>query len=213
MVRHLWRRTHVQKNIHQQTLLSLSLTMLNFNNIDKSWTLFLDRDGVINHEKKADYILNWKEFKFYDGVTEALQILNNVFGTIVMVTNQKGVGKQLMTVDDLNDIHNNMLATIVAANGRVDKIYYCSDLEDSSPNRKPNHGMALQAKADFNHIDFSKSIMVGNKLSDMNFGRNAGMPTVFLATTNPETPFPHPSIDARFDNLLLFAEQFSCINS
>ena len=74
--------------------------------------LFLDRDGVINHEKKADYILNWNEFKFYDGVLEALSILNNQFKTIVMVTNQKGVGKKLMSLNDLNFIHQNMMKEI-----------------------------------------------------------------------------------------------------
>jgi histidinol-phosphate phosphatase family protein len=180
--------------------------MLHLHQIDKSWTLFLDRDGVINHEKKESYILNWAEFKFYDGVKEAMEILNKKFGTIVMVTNQKGVGRQLMSLDDLQQIHYNMIAEIESSNGRIDKVYFCSDLENDSPNRKPNYGMALQAKTDFDHIDFSKSIMVGNKLSDMNFGRNAGIPTVFLATTNPETEFPHPSIDARFNNLLEFAQ-------
>ncbi len=174
--------------------------------IDKSWTLFIDRDGVINHEKKADYIRNWEEFNFYDGVLEAMEILNEKFGVIVMVTNQKGVGKGLMTKDDLDTIHNNMLDNIVANQGRVDKIYYCSDLEDNSPNRKPNPGMAFQANKDFPTIDFSKSIMVGNKLSDMNFGRNAGINTVFVATTNPETHFPHTSIDFRFTDLLAFAK-------
>jgi histidinol-phosphate phosphatase family protein len=175
-------------------------------NIDKSWTLFIDRDGVINHEKKADYIRNWEEFNFYDGVLEAMEILNEKFGVIVMVTNQKGVGKGLMTKDDLDNIHSNMLENIVANQGRVDKIYYCSDLEDNSPNRKPNPGMAFQANKDFSTIDFNKSIMVGNKLSDMNFGRNAGINTVFVATTNPEIPFPHTSIDFRFTDLLAFAK-------
>jgi len=179
--------------------------MIDLKQIDKSWTLFLDRDGVINHEKKEDYIKNWEEFTFYDGVLEALEILNEKFGIIVMVTNQKGVGKGLMTVDDLNSIHQNMLSTIETNKGRVDNIYYCSDLADDSPNRKPNPGMAFQAKNDFHFIDFSKSLMVGNKLSDMNFGRNAGINTVFVATTNPDTPFPHPSIDLRFDDLIAFA--------
>jgi len=180
--------------------------MIDLNLIDKSWTLFLDRDGVINHEKKADYIRNWEEFAFYDGVLEALELLNDKFGVIVMVTNQKGVGKGLMTVDDLNRIHTNMLSTINGKNGRVDKIYYCADLEDDSPNRKPNAGMAFQAKHDFPSIDFSKSIMVGNKISDMKFGRNAGINTVFVATTNPDTEHPHPTVDLRFDNLLAFAK-------
>ena len=179
--------------------------MFELKNIDTSWTLFLDRDGVINHEKKMDYILNWNEFKFYDGITTALSILNKKFNTIVMVTNQKGVGKKLMSIDDLTTIHNNMLKEIENNGGRIDKIYFCSDLEDNSPNRKPNAGMAFKAKADFANIDFTKSIIVGNKLSDMQFGRNAGMYTIFVATTNPEIPTPHPLIDLRFNNLAEFA--------
>jgi len=123
-----------------------------------------------------------------------------------MVTNQKGVGKKLMTLDDLYNIHTNMLNEIMQEGGTINNIYFCTDLENDSPNRKPNPGMAFQAKKDFPEIDFSKSIMVGNKLSDMNFGRNAGIATVFVATTDPETPFPHPSIDFRFSNLLSFAK-------
>jgi len=183
--------------------------MLNLKEVTKDWTLFIDRDGVINHEKKAHYILNWEEFKFYDGVLEAMAILNKHFKTIVMVTNQKGVGKQLMTLQDLQHIHKSMSELINKNGGRIDKIYFCSDLEDDSPNRKPNPGMAFQAKKDFPEIDFSKSIMVGNKISDMNFGRNAGIKTVFVATTNPETDFPHNAIDLRFEDLLAFAKSLT----
>lgn len=179
---------------------------MDFTSIGKSWTLFLDRDGVINHEKKNDYVLNKEEFIFYDGVLKALAAFNKILGTIVIVTNQKGVGKNVMSLQDLEDIHTYMLHEIENAGGRIDKIYFCTDLDSDSPNRKPNAGMALQAKADFSDIDFSKSIIAGNKLSDMGFGRNAGMHTVFIASTNPETPYPHEMIDARFDSLLSFAE-------
>lgn len=182
---------------------------MDFTNIDKSWTLFLDRDGVINHEKKNDYVQNRKEFIFYDGVLKALDVLNKIFGIIVIVTNQKGVGKKLMTLQDLEDIHAYMLHEIEHAGGRIDKIYFCADLDSDSPNRKPNAGMALQAKADFDDIDFSKSMIAGNKLSDMGFGRNAGMHTVFIASTNPETAFPDEMIDARFDSLLSFAQSLA----
>jgi len=182
--------------------------MIDLKDIDKSWTLFIDRDGVINHEKKDDYIRKWDEFKFYDGVLEALKILNDKFGTIVMVTNQKGVGKGVMSLVDLTEIHENMLEIIQSNEGRVDKIFFCSDLQNDSFHRKPNPGMAFQAKGDFPSIEFNKSLMVGNKLSDMGFGRNAGIHTVFVATTNPEIEFPHPSIDFRFNNLLDFANQF-----
>lgn len=182
--------------------------MLDLKKVDKSWTLFLDRDGVINYEKENDYILNKDEFVFYPYVLDALQILNIIFGSIVIVSNQKGVGKKLMSLNDLNDIHETMMQQVNASGGRIDKIYFCTDLDNNSFNRKPQHGMALQAKADFPAIDFSKTIMVGNKLSDMQFGRNAGVSTVFVATTHPETEFPHPFIDARFENLYDFANQF-----
>lgn len=180
---------------------------MNFNlAIDKTWTLFLDRDGVLNHEKKEEYIRNRGEFKFYDGVLEALKIFNNLFGKIVIVTNQRGVGKQLMTEEDLQDIHAYMQEQILQTGGRIDKIYYCTSMDNNSPYRKPNPGMAFQAKTDSPEIDFARSIMVGNKPSDMFFGRNAAIKTVFLATTNPEVPFPHPAIDFRFNSLKEFAE-------
>ncbi len=174
--------------------------------IDKSWTLFLDRDGVINHERKETYVLNWNEFRFYDGVTGALKILSGLFGIIVMVTNQKGIGKGLMTADDLTTIHANMLTTIVENGGRLDKVYFCDSMDNNCYDRKPNPGMANQAKRDFDHIDFNKTIMVGNKLSDMEFGRNAGMHTVYLDTTNPEVSSPHQLIDYRFKDLPSFAK-------
>jgi D-glycero-D-manno-heptose 1,7-bisphosphate phosphatase len=180
---------------------------MDFSKVDKTWTLFLDRDGVINEEKRGSYVLHRGEFIFYENVPEALKILADVFGIIVMVTNQKGVGKGLMTLNDLEDVHLYMQEGITAAGGRIDKIFYCTDLDENSPNRKPNHGMALQAKELYPQIDFNKTIMVGNKLSDMRFGRNAGMFTVYIATTDPETPFPHELVDARFETLYEFATQ------
>lgn len=180
--------------------------MLNITEINKSWTLFLDRDGVLNHEKKEDYILNPDEFRFYDGVKAALKILNQVFGVIVIVTNQKGVGRGLMTLDDLANIHSKMMDEIKAEGGRIDKIYFCTDLENDSPCRKPNAGMAELAKKDFPGIEMSRSIIVGNKLSDMGFGRNAGMFTAYVATTNPEVTEENPLVDIRFNNLLEFAQ-------
>ena len=174
--------------------------------VTTEWTLFLDRDGVINEEKLGEYILHWNAFIFGKGVLDVFKKLSDTFGRIVIVTNQKGVGKGLMTQEALDTIHYEMQREVGIVGGRIDRIYACTDLDDSSPHRKPNHGMALQAKADLPEIDFTKSIMVGNKLSDMRFGRGAGMFTVFVATTNPETPFPHPDIDLRFNSLFHFAD-------
>jgi len=180
--------------------------MLDLKNIDKNWTLFLDRDGVINHDKDNDYIRDWNEFRFYNTTLEAMAILSKHFERIVVTTNQKGVGKGLMSLADLINIHSNMLSAIEKTGGKIDKVYYCTDLADDSPNRKPNPGMAYQAKHDFEEIELPQSIIVGNRISDMGFGRNAGMYTVFLATTHPETPYPNPLIDLRFNDLLAFAK-------
>lgn len=185
--------------------------MLALDRVNNEWTLFLDRDGVLNHEKNNDYVLNRNEFKFYEGIPATLAALNTRFKHIVIVTNQKGVGKGVMRLEDLQDIHQYMLSVIQQAGGRIDKIYFCSDLSDDSPNRKPQAGMAFQAQHDFPGIDLSKSIMVGNRPSDMKFGRNAGMYTVYLATTHPETPYPHPDIDLRFDNLVDFAAALTAL--
>jgi len=180
--------------------------MFDIKNIDTDWTLFLDRDGVINHEKKEDYIRNWSEFKFYTESLEALPLLAQKFSRIIITTNQKGIGKGWMTDADLALIHENMIQQIIDLGGRIDAIFYCSDLDNASFNRKPQPGMAFQAKDAFPSINFSKSLMVGNRMSDMEFGRNAGMHTVYLATTHPEAPFPDTKIDYRYDNLFQFAQ-------
>jgi D-glycero-alpha-D-manno-heptose 1-phosphate guanylyltransferase len=179
---------------------------LDFNNIDKEWTLFLDRDGVINYEKKNDYIRNWQEFKFYEGAKDALKTFATRFGKVFVVSNQRGIGKGLMTEEDLFNIHSNMQNEIESAGGRIDGIYYCTAVDSKDPYRKPNPGMAFTANEDFPEIDLSKSIIAGNKPSDMLFGKNAGMYSVFIASTHPETPFPHPDIDIRFDSLVNFAK-------
>jgi len=180
--------------------------MINLTQIDNDWTLFLDRDGVINHEKYKDYIHNWDEFKFYDGVTEAIAVYARIFKYIIVVTNQKGVGKGVTKPEDLLLIHKNMIAAIEAAGGRIDAVYFCPDLDETSPNRKPNPGMGLQAVKDFPGIDLHKAIMVGNTISDMQFGRNLGVHTVFLPTTRPDVDLQDEHIDAVYDSLIDFAK-------
>jgi len=179
---------------------------LDLKNVDDTWTLFIDRDGVINDEIVGEYVLNSDQFHFSQGVLEAFKILRQKFGRLLVVSNQRGVGKGLMSEDDLTIIHQNMKTAIVEAGGRIDGIYYCTEKEDTCFFRKPNPGMALKALKDFPDIDLSKTIMVGNKPSDMRFGRAAGVYTVFLTTTNPDQSFPHPEIDLLFANLLEFAQ-------
>ncbi|HSF44621.1 MAG TPA: HAD-IIIA family hydrolase [Chitinophagaceae bacterium] len=169
--------------------------------IDKHWTLFLDRDGVINIEKEDDYIRHWDEFYFIDGVLDALPVFARKFGRIVIVTNQKGVGKGLMSEENLAEINTGIHEMVNGAGGRIDKIYYCIALEDSDPYRKPNPGMAYMAKAEFPEIDFNRSLMVGNTMGDMKFGKACGMYTVFIPSGKPMPAIPNPLIDQVFPSL------------
>ena len=180
--------------------------MLDLNSIDKSWTIFLDRDGVINHEKYMDYVYNYDEFIFYEGVPEAIKLISSMVGWIIITTNQRGVGKGLMTEESLKSIHTAMLRDIKAAGGRIDKIYYCTSVNNDNPNRKPKPGMIWEAQTDFPEIDLKKSLVIGNNLSDMEFGRNAGIHTVFVMTTHPEQTLPHPLIDLSYNSLPDFAK-------
>lgn len=104
-------------------------------------TLLLDRDGVINRLRPNDYVKCWEEFEFLEGVFHASHIWNTVFKHIFVVTNQRGVGKGLMTEDALNDIHQRMIAEIEAHGGRIDKVYYCTALTEEDNRRKPGIGM------------------------------------------------------------------------
>ncbi len=148
---------------------------------NNSWTLFLDRDGIINKNPENDYVKNISEFEFIEKVPENLKQLSKVFGRIIIVTNQQGIGKGLMSEKDLNDIHQYMNKKILNAGGRIDKIYHCPDLDNTgSKDRKPETGMGLKAKADFPEINFSKSIMVGDKISDVAFGKKLNMFAIII---------------------------------
>jgi len=177
--------------------------------VDKSWTLFLDRDGVINDEKHMDYINTWDEFTFYPGTLEAIKIFTKKFGLIFVITNQRGVARGRTKMEDLEIIHKNLVEEVSRSGGKISRIYFCTDLDSSSINRKPNPGMGLEAKRDFPQVDFSKSIMIGNTLSDMEFGRNLDMAlTIFLPTTMPAPKNQHLLIDLVFTNLHSLAEIF-----
>lgn len=169
-------------------------------------TLFLDRDGVVNDEIRDGYVLRPDMFHFSAGVLTAMPILAKHFSRIILVTNQRCIGRGLLTIAGLQDIHTRMLQEIEANQGRIDKIYFCPDVDSNSLCRKPATGMGLQAKQDFPEIDFNEAVMVGNTLSDMQFGKSLGMKTVFIPSTRPEIPFPHPLIDQRYENLLQFAQ-------
>ena len=138
-------------------------------------TLLLDRDGVINKLRPGDYVKCWEEFEFLPGVFEALVKWNMQFRYIIIVTNQRGIGKGVMTDEDLSNIHDRMVEEIERQGGRVDKIYYCTALTEADINRKPGIGMFLQILKDYPNIKKENCLMIGDSDTDMMFARNCGI--------------------------------------
>lgn len=173
-------------------------------------TLFLDRDGVLNERTPGDYVKHPDAFIPTAGVFEALALLSRLFGRIVVVTNQAGVGRGLMTEAQLLAVHQKMLDLTAAAGGRIDRAYYCPHRSDAGCGcRKPAPGMALQAQADFPDIDFRQAWMVGDSASDIEFGQRLGMNTALITGKEEETDLlAGMAIDLRFDSLLAFARHW-----
>lgn len=147
--------------------------ILNFDKNKYNDTLFIDRDGVINVLRPHDYVKNWSEFKFRPEFIESAKELASLFKRIIVITNQRGIGRGIMTEDDLLSIHKNMCKEISAHGGRIDAIYFCPAVDDSDPDRKPNIGMLKRALRDFPDINLKRSIMIGDSDSDMEFAENA----------------------------------------
>jgi len=123
------------------------------------------------------------------GAIEAIVRIGKRFRHVIIVTNQQGIGKGLMSEKDVAEIHDYIIRQVHAAGGRIDRIYCCPSIDAANdPNRKPNVGMGLQAKGDFPDIDFSRSLMIGDSESDMLFAERLGIPCIFINTGNTFTP-------------------------
>ena len=187
----------------------------------KNPTLFLDRDGVINVQKRGGYIQNCAEFQFLPKKLTIFKKISEFFGTVLVVTNQQGIAKGLMTENDLNEIHNFMLTEINKAGGHINKVYFCPDFAYlNSACRKPNTGMALKAKEDFPDIDFTNAVMVGDSDTDIEFGKRLGMLTVWIdngdssekkrLSLKAEADYTFSSLEAFVDNLSsVFSDKIS----
>jgi D-glycero-D-manno-heptose 1,7-bisphosphate phosphatase len=154
--------------------------------IDHTWTLFLDRDGVINERLLGAYVRSLDEFKFLPEVPNAIAQLSAIFGRVIVVTNQQGIGKGLMTERNLCDVHDYMCAVVEGKGGKIDYCYFAPELDGAeSKMRKPRPGMALKAQADFPEIHFERCVMVGDSDSDIVFGKQLGMKTVRVRNIEP----------------------------
>jgi D-glycero-D-manno-heptose 1,7-bisphosphate phosphatase len=139
---------------------------------------FLDRDGVINRKApEGQYITRWEEFEFLPRVAEAVALLNQASFKVIVVSNQRCVAKGLLTVENLEVIHRNMVEDLAASGAFIDAIYYCPhDVHPACSCRKPSPGMFFQAARE-HQIDLANSWMVGDSDIDIQAGRSAGCRT------------------------------------
>lgn len=134
----------------------------------RDWVLFLDRDGVINRRVVDGYVRNWSEFEFLPGARQAVADLSMWAPHVVVVTNQQGVGKGLVSQQDLSDIHARMSEEVRSAGGRIDDVLICPHLvSEECICRKPKPGLALAWLSQHPNVDASLSVMVGDSASDM----------------------------------------------
>jgi histidinol-phosphate phosphatase family protein len=171
--------------------------------------LFLDRDGVINVERPGDYIKNTSEFVFEKDSLKAIALLSPAFDYIFVVTNQRGIGRNIMTLSCLKQVHGYMLHEIEKAGGSITRIYFCTDLDSTAINRKPNVGMAFQIQRDYPEVNFIQSIMVGNSKSDIEFGNKLGMFTILVGDKYKKEHKIYETVNAYYENLYKFAVDFT----
>ena len=135
------------------------------------WTLFIDRDGVLNKHLPGDYVTHVDKCEILPGAIVAMGLLQDMFTRLVIVSNQRGVKKGLMTKNDLENVNNHIKESL---NIRKGVHFLCATSQDEL-DYKPNIGLGIKAQLLMPLIDFSKSIIIGDNRSDILFGRKLGM--------------------------------------
>lgn len=143
--------------------------------------VYLDRDGIINRKLEKDYVKNWDEFHFLPDTIKAIKTINEKGYLVIVVTNQRGIAKGLMTEKDLQEIHRRMCEELQKHGAYIDDIFYCPhDIKDNCNCRKPKPGMLIEAQKKWN-IDFAQSYIIGDSESDIEAGKRVGCKGILTA--------------------------------
>lgn len=155
--------------------------------------VFVDRDGVINHRLPGDYVRSWDQFRFLPGARAGLRALRESGRLLVVITNQRGIGRGLMSEEDLAEIHRRMQAGLLRAGAGVDAILHCPhDTSAGCGCRKPLPGMLSLALERF-AIDVPRSWVVGDSLSDLEAGRAVGVRGILVVPRGGRRPHGVPT--------------------
>ena len=156
--------------------------------------IFLDRDGVINRRIVGGYVTGWSEFEFLPRAIDGIVELQSIHAPIVVISNQAGVGKRLVTVENLNDMTERFVAAVRERGGRIDAVYYCPHAPSAKcACRKPKPGLLLQAASDWG-IDLRSSVFVGDSSSDVAAAQAVGARPVLITDVVLQQPQLVPNL-------------------
>ena len=145
-------------------------------------TVFLDRDGVLNEDPIGNYIMSPADLKLLPGVLEGVKLLNWAGYRLIMVSNQAGIGDGVFKAKDLEQVTEKIIALFAEHGVRFDGIYYCLHGKLAVCGcRKPRTGLFRRAAEDFK-IDCTNSYFIGDKLSDVEAGKEFGVRVIMLRT-------------------------------
>jgi len=148
--------------------------------------VFIDRDGTINEER--EYLYRTDDFAFIPGAVQAIRLLNDAGFLVIVVTNQSGVARGYYTEEDVHLLHRHIATQLEQSGARVDAWFYCPHHPSGRGSyalpcrcRKPLPGMLLEAAGRYD-IDLESSVMIGDKLVDVEAGRAAGCRPILVRT-------------------------------
>ena len=152
--------------------------------------VILDRDGVLNRRPpRGEYVRSWREWEWLPGSLEALRLFKERGFRVVIVSNQAGVARGVMSEDDVADIHSRMIAEVADAGGEIEKVYYCPHgWDDGCACRKPKPGMLFNAQRDYS-LDLSRTYFIGDDERDGQAADAAGCP--WLAVSDKVSLLDH----------------------
>lgn len=172
----------------------------------RDWCLFLDRDGVINRQIIGDYVRNWEQFEWLAGAIEAVRSLREWAPHLVVVTNQQGVAKGLMSDADLAEIHRHMQMDMALGDKVIESFQVCPHLDSAECGcRKPRPGLVLDWLGAHPGVDGSLSIVVGDSPSDMELARRVATTTGGCVSVQIGNSSLDLDADASFESLWNFA--------
>jgi histidinol-phosphate phosphatase family protein len=164
--------------------------MKNFS-LQPGTAVFVDRDGTLNQD--SGYVTSPEQLVLFPGVPEAIARLNDLGIKVIMVTNQSAIGRGMMTMQDLENIHARLDTLIRPFGASIDGIFSCPHHpQDHCVCRKPNTGLIYEAVDRFS-LDLSRCYLVGDKLSDLEVAQKVAVPGILVLTS----PYSACALQAR----------------